>query len=60
MESATVLTPLAPAYVVFCFPSEPNILEGPEYEKNINTVSMYGEVHLDNLEKKHPSEKEKT
>ena len=24
--------PLAPAYAVFCFPSEPNIPEGPEYE----------------------------
>ena len=29
------------AYVVFCFPSEPNILEGPKYEKNINTILMY-------------------
>ena len=33
MESATILTPLAPAYTVFCFLSEPNIPEGPEYEK---------------------------
>ena len=40
MESATVLTPLALAYVVFCFPSVPNILEGPEYEKNINTIDV--------------------
>ena len=36
MESATILTPLARAKAVFCFPSEPNIPEGPEYE-NINT-----------------------
>ena len=43
MESATILMPLAPAYAVFCFPSEPNIPERPEYEKNINTLSMYGE-----------------
>ena len=41
MESATILMPLAPAYVVFCFPSEPNIPEGPEYEKSINTLLMY-------------------
>ena len=43
MEDATILTPLAPAIVVLCFPSEPNIPEGPEYEKNINTISMHGE-----------------
>ena len=43
MESATILTPLAPAYAVFCFPSEPNIPKGPEYEKNINTLAIYGE-----------------
>ena len=30
MESATILTPLA---AVLCFPSEPNIPEGPEYCK---------------------------
>ena len=30
MESATILTPLAPALAVFCFPPEPNIPEGPE------------------------------
>ena len=33
MESATVLTSLTPAKVVFFFPSEPIIYEGPEYEK---------------------------
>ena len=33
MEIATILTPLAPAYAVFCFLSEPNINEGSEYEK---------------------------
>ena len=43
MESVTILTPLVPAQLVFCFPSEPNIPEGPEYKKNINTVSMHGE-----------------
>ena len=43
MESGTILTPLAPALkAVFCFPSDPNIPEGPEYEKNINTI-MHGE-----------------
>ena len=36
MESATILTPQA----VFCFPPEPNIPEGPGYEKNISTISM--------------------
>ena len=41
MESTTILTLLAPA--IFCFPPEPNIPEGPEYEKNINTISMYEE-----------------
>ena len=40
MESATIITPLAPAYAIFCFPSEPNIPEGPEYEK-IST--LYGD-----------------
>ena len=34
---------LAPAYAVFCFPSEPHIPEGPAYKKNINTISMHGE-----------------
>ena len=29
--------------VAFCLLSEPNIPERPEYEKNINTISMYGE-----------------
>ena len=38
MESAQFSCPLAP---VFCFPSEPNIPERPEYEKNINTLSMH-------------------
>ena len=40
MESATILTPLAPALAVFFFPSEPYIPEGPEYEKNINAISF--------------------
>ena len=35
MESATIPTPLAPALVVFYFPSEPNIPEGPAFEKII-------------------------
>ena len=54
MESTTILTPPAP---VFSFPSEPNIPEGPEYEKNINTISMHeekfyqlqGETNLRNI-----------
>ena len=45
MESATILTLLAPALAVFCFPSEPNIPAGPEYEKNINTLSLHGEKY---------------
>ena len=36
VDSATILTSQA----VFCFPSEPNIPEGPKYKKNINTNSM--------------------
>ena len=33
---------LAPALAGFCFPSEPNIHAGPEYEY-INNISMHGE-----------------
>ena len=33
MECATIPTTPAPAQAVFCFPPEPNIPEGPEYEK---------------------------
>ena len=45
MESATILTPLAPAIVVLCFPSEPNIPEGPEYEKKYqHNIDARGEV----------------
>ena len=36
MESATIITLLAL--------SEPNIPEGPKYDKNINTISIYGDV----------------
>ena len=46
MENATFLVSLAPASAVFCFPSEPNIPEGPGYEK-ISTLHVYharGEV----------------
>ena len=43
MESATVHTPPSTGLVVFCFPPEHTILEGPEYEKNINTISMQEE-----------------
>ena len=39
MESETTLKPQG----VLCFPSEPIIPEGPGYEKNINTISMYRE-----------------
>ena len=36
---------LVGAYVVFCFPSDPNIPEGPEYEK-ISTLSLpYNSTH---------------
>ena len=38
MVSAIIVTPLAPAEEVFCFPSE-----GPEYERIINTISVHGE-----------------
>ena len=43
MESATILTPRALALAVFCFPFEPNIPEGPEYEKyqHYKKVSEY-------------------
>ena len=47
MESATILMPPSTCLsgkAVLCFPSEPYISEGPEYEKNINTISMYGEL----------------
>ena len=43
MESATILTPLAPVLVVFCFPSETNIPEGPEYEKYQHYINVRGE-----------------
>ena len=39
MESATILTPLAPPKGVFCFLREPYIPEGPEYEK-ISTLYL--------------------
>ena len=65
MGSATILTTQA----VFWFPSEPNIHEDPEYEKNIKTISIYREKFyqfpaaqrrllrpLNNLEKNDPSE----
>ena len=42
MESAKILTP----QLVFCSPSEPNIPEGPEYEKNINTISMHRDIYM--------------
>ena len=40
MESATILTPPNTDLYGICFPSEPNIPEGPEYEKNINTIHV--------------------
>ena len=43
MESATVFTPPSTALSGFYFPSEPNIPEGPEYEKNIKTILMHWE-----------------
>ena len=65
MGSATILTPQA----VFWFPSEPNIHEDTEYEKNIKLISVYREKFyqfpaaqrqllqpLNNLEKTDPSE----
>ena len=33
MERSTILTPPSTGLSEFCFPSEPNIPEGPEYEK---------------------------
>ena len=44
MESATLLMSPAPALAVFCFPSEPNIPEGPEYKKNQHYIDARGEV----------------
>ena len=43
MESATILMPTSTGLSGIGLPSEPNIPEGPEYEKNINTISMHGE-----------------
>ena len=43
MERATILTPPSAGLGDILFSSEPNIPEGPEYEKNINTISMHGE-----------------
>ena len=34
MESSTILTPLGPAYTVFCFSSEPNIPKGKVVSQN--------------------------
>ena len=46
MESTTILTPLAPADAVFCFPWEPNFPEGPEYEKYQHyCIDAQGEVY---------------
>ena len=45
MGSVTLPTSLASALVVFCFPSEPNIPEGPEYIlKNQHYIDARGEV----------------
>ena len=41
MENATIFTPIVLA--LFCFPSEPNILEGQSMKKYQHCVSMYGE-----------------
>ena len=30
----------------FCLPSEPNIAERPDYEKNINSLSMHGTSNM--------------
>ena len=43
MESVTMLRPLAPDYLVFCFLSEPNIPKGPEYEKYQHYIVARGE-----------------
>ena len=44
MESATLLTPLAPAYAVFCFPSASNIPRGHAYEKENQQYIEAGEM----------------
>ena len=46
MESAAILTPLALAKAAFCFPSEPNIPKGPEYEICKHYIDVRREVLL--------------
>ena len=43
MENATMLMPPSTGLSGILLSSEPNILEGPEDKKNINTISMHGE-----------------
>ena len=43
MVSATILTLLSTGLSSILFSPEPNIPERPEYKKNFNTISMYGE-----------------
>ena len=52
MESATVLKPHSTGLMVFCFPSEPNIPEGPEYEKisTLYVVLIFSALNIDYLE----------
>ena len=44
MQTATLITLLAPAYAVFCFPSAPNIPEGHAYEKENQQYIKAGEM----------------
>ena len=43
MESATILTPPSTGLICILLSIRTHIPEGPEYEKNINTILMYGE-----------------
>ena len=46
MQSAIILTPSSTGFssILLSIRTRYNIPEGPEYEQNINTISMYGEL----------------
>ena len=51
MKNVTFFTPLAPALAVFCFPSEFNIPEGPEYEKYQHFIDAWGDFFTNSTQK---------
>ena len=44
MENATILSPPSTRLSCIQLPFEPDIPEGPEYEKKINIILMHGET----------------